>query len=113
MYYAIRELVTLFLLVVPHASQGQTNSKVTSCTTVRGRYGIYAENDFLWIYGSKHLIEVTNEELDRQLQKRGWERTYAIGLFTICTVEAINPTRLTVRDRVELRSYSGISYRSR
>ena len=92
-------------------AQGHTDAM--PCTTVQGRYGIYADGDRLWVTGSRHLIEVVSDELDAELEKRGWESTYAYGQFTICARAMSDPRQLTIRDQVVLKGFKQIEFRSR
>jgi hypothetical protein len=71
--------VTGVLLLSVRNGTAQNAQNTESCTTVRGRYGIYVDGDRLWITGSKHLVEVVNDDLDAELRKRGWESTFAYG----------------------------------
>ena len=54
------------------------------CHKVRGRYGIYASNDFMWIVGTKHMLVATNDALDETLEKAGWEEHWIYGDFVVC-----------------------------
>jgi hypothetical protein len=78
------------------------------CSTVYGRYAIYANNDFLWVKGSKHSLVVVIDDLDKQLEKMGWEQTAAFGDFVLCSDRAVDPVRLTIQDRVRVKSYSNV-----
>lgn len=95
----------------PGLAQGHEDA--APCATVQGRYGIYADGDRLWVIGSKHLIEVVSNELDAELEERGWESAYAYGQFTICARGMTDPTKLTIRDRVVLKGFKQIEFRTR
>lgn len=89
------------------------NSPQPHCTTVHGRYAIYANGDRLWISGSKHFLSVGNDKLDQELEERGWENTAAYGNFTICSLSQSDPKHLTIRDNVSLRGYSHLRFQHR
>ena len=78
------------------------------CSTVRGRYAIYANNDYLSVDGSKDHLAVVIDALDKTLEKAGWERTAAEGNFVVCSDKSINPQQLTRHDTVRVKSYSHI-----
>ncbi len=80
------------------------------CQQVHGRYAIYANRDALWIVGSKHLVEVSIDPLDKELQARGWENTVADGDFTVCSQRRINAHALTSRDAVRVIRYGNVRY---
>jgi hypothetical protein len=80
---------------------------------VHGRYAIYVNNDALWISGSKHLLIVPIDKLDKELQARGWENTVVYGDFTVCSAHMRDPTKLTIRDRIEVTGYEHLVYRRR
>jgi hypothetical protein len=113
----MRKVVGIFatgvLLLFVRNGNAQNAKKFESCTTARGRYGIYVDGDRLWIIGSKHLIEVVSDELDADLEKRGWESTVAYGQFTVCARRTTDPKQLTVRDQVSLKQYDQIVLRPR
>jgi hypothetical protein len=83
-------------------------ARTEHCSTVSGRYGIYANGDRLHVHGSRHLLVVVINALDERLGKAGWETADAFGKFTICYGKALTPLELTNRDAVRVRSYSNI-----
>jgi hypothetical protein len=80
------------------------------CSSVTGRYAIYANNDFLRIDGSRHLLVTVSDELDHKLEHLGWEDHAAVGMFRICYARDVNPSRLTREDRVEIAGFSGMKF---
>ena len=80
------------------------------CSTVHGRYAIYANNDYLSVDGSRSQLIVVIDVLDKKLQKAGWERTIAEGNFVVCSHRSVNPQRLTRHDAVHVKSYSHIRF---
>jgi hypothetical protein len=100
----------LFAFAAATASQP---GQAIHCHKVHGRYGIYVTNDLLHISGSKHLLVVVNEDLDRELIRRGWESTVVFGDFTLCTKETRALRDLTRRDDVWLTAVSNIRYLKR
>jgi hypothetical protein len=80
------------------------------CAAVHGRYAIYANNDYLWVTGSKHRLVVVIDALDKRLQELGWEQTAAYGKFVICSDRAVDPLRLTNQDEVRVKSYSAVRF---
>jgi hypothetical protein len=54
------------------------------CFSIHGRYAIYADGDFMWIVGTKRMLSTTNDDLDKILEKAGWEDHVLFGDFTIC-----------------------------
>jgi hypothetical protein len=80
---------------------------------VRARYEIYVEGDRLWIIGSRHLLDVASDELDKQLEKRGWETTVAYGNFNICAAHLNDPKQLAITHNVTLKSYTDLQFRRR
>ncbi len=78
------------------------------CSTDSGRYAIYANGDRLRIHGSRHILSVVIDPLDERLEKVGWEKAAAEGTFTICYDKAVSPLSLTIRDAVEVKSYSKV-----
>jgi hypothetical protein len=95
------------------AAGPQATAQPKECRVVHGRYAIYVNNDALWVSGSKHLLEVGITELDKELQARGWEDTVVYGDFTLCSVRLGDPTKLTIRDPVEVTGYTHLVYRHR
>lgn len=83
------------------------------CRVVRSRYAVYANKDALWIVGSRHLVAVVIDALDRELEARGWEDTVVFGDFTLCAEHMSDPLNLTIRDRVEVTGYANLVYRPR
>jgi hypothetical protein len=100
-------LSIMFLATGP----GAVASPSGECRVVHGRYAIYANHDRLWVIGSKHLIDVTVDELDRELSAMGWEDTVVYGDFRLCAERLGDPLSLTVRDRVNVTSYNHLDYR--
>jgi hypothetical protein len=80
------------------------------CSTVRGRYAIYANNDYLLVSGSKHHVVVVIDALDEKLEKAGWERMAAYGNFVVCSEKSVNPSQLTSHDAVRVKSFSNIHF---
>ncbi len=89
------------------------NPTVERCATVGGSYEILADGDALRIRGSRHRLRVVVPALDEELIRRGWIETVAYGTFRICAANLRDPLKLTIRDRVRVVGYSGISYRTR
>jgi hypothetical protein len=54
------------------------------CYAMRGRYAIYADGDAIWPVGTKRLLGATDPELDKMLEKAGWEDYVLFGDFTVC-----------------------------
>ena len=94
-----------FLLVAAPDTRPAKN-----CVTVSGAYAIYANNDFLRIDHSRHLIEVVSDALDKELDKHGWQDVAARGRFTLCSQHATNPLNWTVSDQVDLIAFKDIHY---
>jgi hypothetical protein len=69
------------------------------------------ERDNLWIIGSKHLLEVSIDELDKELIARGWGEWVVYGDFTICAERIGDPLRLTSHDRIAVTAYRHLVYR--
>lgn len=80
------------------------------CSTVRGRYAIYANNDYLEVRGSTNQLIVVIDALDEKLQKAGWERTAAYGDFLVCSKRPVNASQLTRQDAVRVKGYSHIRF---
>jgi len=92
---------------------GSSAAAIRECRVLHGRYAVYAENDLLWIVGSKHLLVVSIAQLDKELDARGWQDTVVYGDFTVCAEQMSDPLRLTSRDRVDVTGYSHLDYRRR
>ena len=86
---------------------------LVECSVVHGRYTVNVNNDRLCIIGSKHLIDVTIDELDIYLSARGWQNTVVYGDFTLCAEGLRDPLSLTSRDRVDVTSFTHLDYRRR
>lgn len=86
------------------------NAKLPYCSRVTGRYGIYANNDFLRISSSHTLVVAVSDELDKELEKLGWQDHMAVGAFQICYARDVNPTELSREDRVEIVGFSSIKF---
>jgi len=84
-----------------------------ACATVNATYAIYANNDFLRIDRSRHLVEVVSDALDKELDERGWHNVAARGRFTLCSQRMTNPLNWNVRDRVDLVTYRNIHFVAR
>jgi hypothetical protein len=112
---AVDNLIAVAALGLTVLASGVTAEATPSreCRAVHGRYAVYANHDRLWIIGSKHLIDVSIAELDKELNARGWEDTVVYGDFTICAERISDPLRLTSRDRVDVIGYSHLDYRQR
>ena len=80
------------------------------CTTVTGTYAIYANNDFLHVAHSRHLIEVVSPKLDDELGRRGWKDWKAIGRFTLCGPPKSSALQWSVRNHVDLMSIGSIQF---
>jgi len=80
------------------------------CSVARGRYGIYANNDFLQVSGSRHRLVIIIDSLDEKLEKLGWERWWVSGDFVICSKKALSPVHLTNKDRVWVRTYAHVRF---
>lgn len=104
----VRQNFWLICLALFGSSTASANGE--HCSTVQGRYAIYANNDFLTVKGSKHLLGVVIDTLDKRLERMGWEQTAAYGDFVLCSDRAANPARLSVRDRVRVKSYSNVRF---
>ena len=78
------------------------------CSTINGKYSIYANGDRLRVAGSSHLLVVVIDALDKRLEQVGWETADAFGKFTICYSRDVAPRQLTNRDEVRVVSYSGV-----
>ena len=83
------------------------------CTTVEGTYAIHATNDLLHIDHSHHLLVVVSDNLDKALEKRGWEDTVDKGRFTLCGPYRASPLQWAVRDRIDLLSVKAIRFAPR
>jgi len=88
-----------------------TAAGARECRVVQGRYAIYANHDRLWVVGSKHLLDVSIDKLDDELDTRGWEKTAAYGTFTICADHIGDPRALSVRDRVQVTDHGHLEFR--
>jgi len=106
-------VATSLLLLSPVAQAQDGTSRPKQCATIHGRYAIYADGDRLWIVGSKHLLEIVIDDLDKQLEKRGWENTVVSGDFEVCATNMRDPKELTIRDDVTLKGYTNPRFRSR
>lgn len=100
-------------LTVLATGMGEAATPAAECRVVQGRYAIYVNHDRLWIIGSKHLLDVSITQLDKELEARGWEETVAYGEFTICAERLGDPLTLTTHDRVEVTGYNHLDYRHR
>jgi hypothetical protein len=84
----------VFLAVLPAFPANAANCKETTfgkCFNVRGRYAIYADGDYLWIVGTKRILGTTNDDLDKILEKAGWEDYAAYGDFNVCPTSKYRP----------------------
>jgi len=82
-------LSSTFLLMLTTGAFGADNcteAKVGKCFTVHGRYAIYAENNGIWVIGTKRLLSTGgDDQLDDMIVSRGNWLDYAIvGDFTMC-----------------------------
>jgi hypothetical protein len=100
-------------LAVLATGTGEAATPAAECRVVHGRYAIYVNHDLLWIVGSKHFLDVSIAQLDKELEARGWEDTVAYGDFTICTERMGDPRTLTTHDRVDVTGYGHLDYRTR
>lgn len=98
------------LIGVAIAATAGVTAQARECRLVHARYAINANRDSLWVIGSKHLLEVSIDALDKELERRGWERTVVFGDFTICAERISDPRQLAVRDRVDVTGYSHLEY---
>ena len=105
---AILGLAALLTGEAPKAS-----AEPTQCHVAQARYSIYVENDLLWVIGSKHLLMVVIDGLDKELDARGWESTVVYGDFTLCARPTTDARQLTNRDRVRVTGYSNLRYARR
>ncbi len=103
-------VLAMALLIAAAGPAGHPEGPPEHCQQVRGRYAIYANRDALQVLGSKHLVEVSIEGLDKELQARGWENTSAYGDFTICSLRKAEARALTVRDVVRVVRYGNVRY---
>ena len=103
---AIAASVTLLSLNAGSAAL----ARVQYCSSVRASYGIYANNDFLQVSGSKHRVVIVIDALDHRLEKLGWERWLATGDFVICSESADPPALLTNKDQMSVRKFSHIRF---
>jgi hypothetical protein len=109
---AVKDLVAIVVLslAVLATAPAATATPSRECRVVQGRYAIYVNHDRLWVVGSRHLLDVSIPELDRDLEARGWEDTMVYGDFTLCAAHMGNPINLTTRDPVEVKSYDHLIY---
>jgi len=70
------------------------------CQKVHARYAVYSNRDALWVVGSKHILDVSIDALDKVLQARGWENTVAYGDFMVCTDRQAGARALTINDPI-------------
>jgi hypothetical protein len=84
----VLSLALLLVVQVHPQSRSATAACVATeygqCRKVRGRYGIYASNDYLWIVGTRHMVVTTDDKLDDMLEEAGWEEHVIFGDFVIC-----------------------------
>jgi hypothetical protein len=102
------------LIFVSLLLAGPANEKpLQTCATAHATYAIYANHDLVRIDRSRHLIEISSDELDKALDRRGWETVAAKGRFTLCGQGATSPLKWNIRDRVDLISFRDIRFVSR
>lgn len=82
-----------------------------TCQVVHGRYEIYANGDRLRVAGSRHLLDVVIDALDKELMARGWENTAVDGDFTVCAEGMTDARKLTIHDRVHVTRYQHLRYK--
>lgn len=83
----LRILIGFFILLpfVAHAAVPECKeTNYGKCFSVRGRYAIYADGDFMWIVGTKRMLYTTDDTLDKMLEEVGWEEHVLFGDFTVC-----------------------------
>ena len=102
------KLLLLICLAVFGSSAAPARSE--HCSTAYGRYAIYANNDYLWVSGSKHRLVAVIDTLDKKFQELGWEQSAAVGKFVICSDRAVDPLSLTSQDKVRVKSYSAVRF---
>ena len=78
------------------------------CFSIHGRYAIYADGDYLWIVGTKRMLDTTNDDLDKILEKAGWESYAVYGDFTVCPTSKYRPGEM---QGVCIQSYSNTKVR--
>jgi hypothetical protein len=102
-------LAIAFLLL----ATSQTEKPAKTCATATATYAIYANHDFLRIDGSRHRIEIVSNVLDKELEGRGWVTTVAKGRFKLCGRHVKSPRDWTIRDQIDLISFSDIRFAPR
>jgi hypothetical protein len=113
-YKALSVLVGTSLLLFSPVALAQVDTfHAEQCSTVRARYAIFADGDRLWVIGSKHLLEIVGDDLDKQLEQRGWENTVVYGDFVVCSTTMKDPKQLTIQDNVTLKGYTHLHFHSR
>jgi len=105
-----RSFRALFLAGLVVCGSSASNARGEHCAKVRARYSIYANNDYLWVVGSKHMHVAVFDELDRKLEQLGWMKWAAYGDFVICSPKAVPPAKLTNQDTFRVKSYSNIRF---
>ena len=109
----MNDLIASAALGLAVLTTGMQPAGARECRVVHGRYAIYVSDDRLWIVGSKHLLDVVIDDLDKQLEARGWQDTVVYGDFTLCAEHMGDPLSLTTHDRVEVTGYTNLMYRRR
>ena len=80
-------LATVLLFLLPALSAKASDCKESEygrCFTVHGRYAIYADGDAIWPVGTHRLLSTTDPELDKMLERFGWEDHVLFGNFSVC-----------------------------
>jgi hypothetical protein len=102
-------LLVIALLSAATVSCAETpNCKQTEfgkCFAVHDRYNTYADGDAIWIIGTQRRLETVYDDLDRMLQKAGWQNHSILGDFIICPMTAYQPGH---KQTVCIESYKGI-----
>lgn len=106
-------MIAVLALALAAPTSGSGDSAFRHCHQVHAHYAIYANRDGLRVLGSKHVLDVAIDALDKELEARGWEKTVAYGDFTVCSERPINPRKLSIRDTVRVTEYSHVIYESR
>jgi hypothetical protein len=103
-------LLFLFCLLVATAAENSraAECKETNfgkCFSVHGRYNIYADGDAIWLIGTKRRLEAVDDNLDKMLEKAGWEDHSIYGDFVVCPESSYQPHH---RQSVCIESYKNI-----
>jgi len=111
-------ILTTFLALstLAHAQASLDAQQAKSCQWVHARYEIYVERDSLWIPGSKHFLNVSNDldkKLNEMLESKGWEDYALWGDFHICSAKPFQPTQLDGTSDIEIDIAKNLQFRKR